>query len=124
MIYLDTHVILWLFEGLTNKISTHAKKLIEDNELFISPMVCLELEYLFEIKRIKYPGREIVDELIKNLGLVICNAPFQQIILIANDLKWTIDIFDRLIVANAIANNAYLITNDQTIKQNYTKAAW
>ena len=53
MIYLDTHVVVWLYSGLTDKLTDIAKSLINDNEVYISAIVRLELQYLYEIKRIK-----------------------------------------------------------------------
>ncbi|WP_230458629.1 PIN domain-containing protein [Microcystis aeruginosa] len=52
MIYLDTHIVVWLYAGLTAKLSDCAKHLINENELYISPIVRLELQYLYEIGRI------------------------------------------------------------------------
>lgn len=49
MIYLDTHVVVWLYAGLTAKLSDLAKLLINKHELYISPIVRLELQYLYEI---------------------------------------------------------------------------
>jgi PIN domain nuclease of toxin-antitoxin system len=43
----------------------------------------------------------------------------------AIDVDWTTDPFDRLIVAQAIANsNAKLITRDRLIRKNYPQAVW
>jgi len=53
--YLDTQVMVWLCEGLIERLSPAAKMAIEESELVISPMVLLELEYLSEIKRIVKP---------------------------------------------------------------------
>lgn len=53
MIYLDTHVVVWLYCGLTDKLSDLAKSLIDDHEVYVSAIVRLELQYLYEIKRIK-----------------------------------------------------------------------
>ncbi|MCB8766407.1 hypothetical protein [Planktothrix agardhii] len=39
MIYLDTHVVVWLYAGLTDKLSNLAKSLINTHDLYISPMV-------------------------------------------------------------------------------------
>ena len=50
-IYLDTHVVAWLYSGLTDKLTDLAKTLINDNEVYISAIVRLELQYLYEIKR-------------------------------------------------------------------------
>jgi predicted nucleic acid-binding protein len=44
MIYLDTHVFLWLFARKGEGLSVRALKLIEsDPEITISPMVLLEI---------------------------------------------------------------------------------
>ena len=51
MHHLDTHVILWLYDKLETKFSPKIKKLINQNDLAISPIIRLELQYLKEIKR-------------------------------------------------------------------------
>jgi len=43
LIYLDTHVVVWLYAGLVGKLSQPVKDLINDNELCISPVVRLIL---------------------------------------------------------------------------------
>src|SRR5579862_641557 len=101
VIYLDTHVVLWLYEGLLDRLPDFAKQQLEENDLFISPIVQLELEYLFEIKRIKRDSKTIVNDLIDRIALQTCQAPLLKIIQIAIKLNWTRDPFDRLIVANA-----------------------
>jgi len=52
VIYLDSHIVVWLYTGLTQKLSNLAKELINNNEIFISPIVRLELQYLYEIGRV------------------------------------------------------------------------
>ncbi|MBA7620825.1 hypothetical protein ES703_28180 [subsurface metagenome] len=49
MIYLDTHVVLWLYQNEQERISDRARTLIEEQELFVSPIVLLEMEYLYTI---------------------------------------------------------------------------
>ena len=51
MIYLDTYVVVWLYQKNQSKFSPEVITLIDKEELLISPMVELELEYLFEIER-------------------------------------------------------------------------
>jgi PIN domain nuclease of toxin-antitoxin system len=63
VVFLDTHIAVWLYAGLIVKISETAKQTIEANDLLISPMVRLELQYLFEIGRITVKP----DTIIKNL---------------------------------------------------------
>ena len=51
--YLDTHVVVWLYQKDVKRISAVARKLIETEDLLISPAVLLEMEYLFEIGKIR-----------------------------------------------------------------------
>ncbi|MCP4050255.1 MAG: type II toxin-antitoxin system VapC family toxin [bacterium] len=52
MIFLDTHIVVWLYEGLVGKLTEKSKDAIENNDLYISQFVRLEMQYLYEIKRI------------------------------------------------------------------------
>jgi PIN domain nuclease of toxin-antitoxin system len=87
--------------------------------------VLLELEYLFEIKRLMENANNVWADLAKKIGLQICRMPFATVMVYAVGLKWTRDPFDRLIVASAVANNnAPLISADRTILENYKSAVW
>ena len=124
MIYLDTHIVVWLYAGKVEKLSGLAKKLINDHEVFISPVVRLELQYLFEIQRVTDEANEIVFDLSDRIGLKMCDKSFNTIVSSALDLSWTRDPFDRIIVANATVNRNILVTKDQNILENYEKAMW
>lgn len=124
MIYLDTHVIVWMYAGKIDKLTEQAKKLINRHELFISPIVRLELQYLYEIQRITIKANEIILNLSDQIGLQICNKNFNTIVSGSFDLSWTQDTFDRIIVANAAINHNTLVTKDQNILNNYEKAVW
>ena len=124
MIYLDTHVVVWLYAGKVEKLSEQAKELINDHEVFISPVVRLELQYLFEIQRITDESNKIVFDLSDRIGLKMCGKSFNTIVSGALDFSWTRDPFDRIIVANAAINRNILVTKDQNILENYEKAMW
>ncbi len=124
MIYLDTHVVVWLYSGLTDKLTDIAKSLINDNEVYISAIVRLELQYLYEIKRIKDEPDVIISDLSAHIGLKICNKNFNDIISITLTITWTRDPFDRIITANALLNNNILLSKDQNILNNYPYAKW
>ncbi len=124
MIYLDTHVVLWLYEGLLDRFPDFAKQQIEENDLIISPMVQLELQYLFEIKRIKRESKIIVKELQQKMGLEISDEPLEEIMEAALPLQWTRDPFDRLIVATAKLNHTLLLTKDANIALHYKHIIW
>ncbi len=124
MIYLDTHVVLWLYTGKIELMSKTAVDYIENNDLYICPIVYLELKFLYEISRIKVAPAEILANLSASIGLSVCDKNFLQVINESISLDWTRDPFDRVIVANAIANDAVLITKDTKILENYLKARW
>lgn len=102
MTYLDTHVVLWLFEGLLDKLSSKAIQQLQDDALTISPIVTLEMEFLYEIKRITVPAINITTQLKNEIGLIESSLPMNDIIPYALNQKWTRDPFDRLIVAEAV----------------------
>jgi len=124
VIYLDTHVVVWLYSGDIKLLSSKALELIENNDLYISPVVYLELKFLYEIERIKVSPAEILESLSASIGLSVCDKSFLQIISESIQLEWTRDPFDRIIVANAIVNDAILLTKDSRIQANYSKAYW
>jgi len=124
MIYLDTHVVVWLYAGQTEHLSPLAQSLIETEDLRVSPMVVLELEYLREIGRVTVPARDVIDDLSPRLGLAVCQLPFSHVVSAALRENWTRDPFDRLIVAQSIVGAAPLLTRDRTIQKHYADARW
>ena len=76
LIYLDTHVIAWLYAGQTERIPAAARKAINQSELLISPMVLVELQYLIEIGRFTDPVEQVLEVLGRDLGLKVCDLQF------------------------------------------------
>jgi len=124
VIYLDTHVVAWLYAGLPDLLSAPARDLLETGELLISPMVLLELEYLYETERTTVEGAKVFTDLQAAIGLQLCNKEFPVVVAAAAALRWTRDPFDRLIVAQAAVNDDTLITKDRTILAHYPRALW
>ncbi len=124
VVFLDTHIAVWLYAGLIHKISDTAKQAIEGNDLLISPMVKLELQYLFEIGRITVKPDTIIKNLFAAIGLKVSETPLQQIIEEALKISWTRDVFDRLLSAEATAVEGGFITADENIKSNLKLAIW
>lgn len=88
-------------------------------------MVLLELEYLYEIKRITLSANDVLSKLRHELLVEVCDLTFQNVVNTAATEKWTRDPFDRLIVAQAKANGwSYLISSDDVIRSNYLRAVW
>ena len=124
LIYLDTHVVAWLFAGRLDLLPMEARRLLDAGDLLISPMVELELEYLFESRRTATPGRQVVESLRQDLGLRICDLPFPQVIEAATEQSWTRDPFDRVLVGQATLRQAPLLTKDEAIRRHYAQAIW
>lgn len=124
IVYLDTHIVVWLYAGLTEKLTENAKKAINDREVLISQMVRLELQYLFEVGRIKAKPSSMIKSLSKSIDLRISDCPLSEIIDEALKIKWTRDVFDRLLVAEAATKRVGFITADEHIKTNLKQAIW
>lgn len=125
VIYLDTHVVAWLYAGGAAGFPEFAIRLLEDtDDIRISPMVRLELQYLYEIERVTQPALPVLDAVESALGLTICQAAFPAVVREAEGHTWTRDPFDRLIVAQAALFDAPLVTRDETIHRHYAEALW
>ena len=124
MIYLDTHIVVWLYAGLLNKFNQSVITTLNESEILISPIVHLELQYLFEIERVKEPANVIVSDLTDRIGLRICEKAFNAVVNQSVKMTWTRDPFDRLIVANAALNDNILISKDTNILEHYVHARW
>ena len=98
--------------------------LLEGSEPFVSPIVELELTYLFEVGRVTEPAAAPLGSLRRTIGLQVADVPLSSLIRSATELSWTRDPFDRLISAQAIAADAPLLTADKTILDNLPLATW
>lgn len=124
MIHLDTHAVAWLYAGDLARFPRPVREVLEEEQLTVSPMVELELQLLYEIRRIADPGRTILDDLVERVGLRVSSAPFQRVVAAAAKFDWTRDPFDRLIVGQALADAARLVTRDRVIRRHYRAALW
>lgn len=124
LIYVDTHVATWLYAGRTDLFPDLALRTIRTKQLVASPMVLLELEYLFETGRTAQPGLTVFEALQEDIDLRHCDLPFERVIKRAIAQTWTRDPFDRIIVGQAAVNGAPLLTKDGTLRQHYEHAFW
>ena len=124
MIYLDTHVLVRLYLGDVGSLGPAARESIEKHDLVASPAAVLELELLHEIGRLRVTASRIVSVLGQDLGLRVCDLPFCVVVDHALKENWVRDPFDRMIVANAKARDAALVTKDERIRGHYARAIW
>lgn len=114
----------WLYEGADRRIPTAVRNLIESDEPFVSPIVELELTYLFEVGKVTESAAAPLSALEKAIGLRVADVSAVALVQAATELFWTRDPFDRMIAAQAIVADAPLITADQTILANLPLATW
>ena len=124
MIYLDTHVVAFLYEDAGASLPPLSRSLITENELLLSPMVMIELQFLFEIGRLTVPPAAIIGAMQRAAPLRFCDLPFEDVARAALRESWTRDPFDRIIVAHARLREATLITKDRAIRRQYDRALW
>jgi PIN domain nuclease of toxin-antitoxin system len=124
LIYLDTHAVVWLYAGLANKFNSPVRVLMNEQDIAISPIVRLELQFLYEIHRVTEDADTIVADLANRIGLTISNMDFNATISRALEISWTRDPFDRIIVANASLDRSILVTKDQNILSHYPLTKW
>lgn len=124
LIYLDTHVVVWLYAGQVHRFSKSCWTWIDQSQLLVSPMVLLEIDYLKEIGRINIGADTLLGALAIDLGLQVCQRGFSEVVAIARRQSWTREPFDRLIVAQAELAQAPLVTKDKTIRHHYPRAVW
>lgn len=121
-VQIDTNVILRLHELGINGFNLAARDLLLTSEIFVSHLVELELQTLFEKNKVLVLPSELIGFFQDNIGLQFSRSKVNQIVKSASSLKWTRDPFDRLIVGNALANEMELLTSDRNILENFSLA--
>ena len=122
---LDTNIAIFLHAGNFARLTQRATEQIEISDLLVSAMVMLELEMLYEKGTIRYTASQILSDLNQQIGVSVCQLPMAVVMSSALSVKWTREPGDRIIVANAIANNeAPLVTSDRRINEQYFNAIW
>jgi len=125
VIHLDTHTLCWLYNGAIDQLSRVAREEISKASVIaIAPVVELELQFLKEIGRFRDTPEQVLQALGRDLGLVVSVTPYRSVVAIARSLQWTHDPFDRLIAAQAICDEAILLTKDRLIRQHCPNALW
>ena len=123
MIFLDTHSAVFLFESI-KKIPRQAWKFLESDQVVLSPMARLELEWLHEARQIRHEPATVFDYLARDFGVTVETEGWARAAEIAQVLNWTRDPFDRLIAAHAMVWGEPLLTKDSLMQEHYPLAFW
>jgi PIN domain nuclease of toxin-antitoxin system len=115
-ILLDTHILLW---GLANdrKLSPKAANLLKDpvNEVLVSAASLWEIAIKFGLGRIEIAQDELIDA-IQRSGFTQLPVTFAHCASLTDLPLIHRDPFDRMLIAQSLAEPAMLVTNDEILK--------
>jgi PIN domain nuclease of toxin-antitoxin system len=114
----------WLYEGADRRIPAPVRELLDSGDPFVSPLVELELTYLYEVGRVTEPAAAPLAALERTIGLRTAEASLSAVTRAAAEIQWARDPFDRMIAAQAIVAGAPLVTADRTILEHLPLATW
>jgi PIN domain nuclease of toxin-antitoxin system len=121
--HLDTHVAI--FVSVRNDRRTRAlRPRLESDEIVLSPIALLEMQFLYELGRLTETAEQIFDDLADRFEVRLAETPLQELAQDAMTHSWTRDPIDRLIVANATVDGADLLTFDEVIHDHFDRAVW
>jgi PIN domain nuclease of toxin-antitoxin system len=124
VLLIDTHILVWLYAGLLGRIPPPVQRRLNNEQMAVSPVVLLELAYLYEIGRLAVPSQQLITELTARLELLTADISAAALCGHAITLSWTRDPFDRLLAAHAIATGWPLVTKDESLRQHLPLAWW
>ena len=118
---LDTHTFIWFING-DNELSKNARELIEadDSVNFISIASIWEIAIKISLGKLQLnTSFEEIDRQIDNNGFELLPITFEHTLLLSKLPFHHRDPFDRMIIAQSIANRLTVISKDDNLK-NYT----
>lgn len=121
MVFLDTHVVVWLYDRSLSYLTPKMARAIEENDTCVSPVTRLELGFLHEVGRIGERADVILSYLHNRIGLAIDDISLRDLIGQALEETWTRDPFDRLLVAHCRLRDAGLVSRDRRIRRHYSR---
>ena len=86
--YVDTQVLLWALDAEFQHLSATAMEALGHATLLVSPMVMLELEYLYEVQRTTWTSRDARFRMERDLNTTVCHLPLSKVTDAALDEKW------------------------------------
>ena len=124
---LDTHALLWFVSG-DPKLSPKAKSVIEnaDNEIALSSAAVWEISIKSQIGKIRLHKEldQLISEILQLYNFTPLAITIPHVIRVNSLPEIHRDPFDRVLVAQSIAENMPLITADPLIKKYKIKTIW
>ena len=120
----DTHVIIWHFEG-SPKITPTVNKIIDSSKIFISSVSLWEIAIKLNLGKLSlnFTINELFND-IKRRDLTILQIEDAYLIGLTKLPFIHNDPFDRLLISTAIAENLTIITIDENIQKYNVSWVW
>jgi PIN domain nuclease of toxin-antitoxin system len=123
----DTHTLLWCFNA-DPALSSHARRLIEDgsNEILVSAASAWEIATKVRLGKLP-TGQELIHNLDRYLahlgfdGLPVSLAHAARAGMLRGEHRGP---FDRMLIAQAQAENLPIISNDRIFDEYYVQRIW
>ena len=122
--FLDTHAAVLLWEHKSATFGRKSRALLDTARLHVSPIVALELQYLYDIKRLCPTPEALLADLSRESGVELAHDDIADVVTHAATLTWTRDPFDRLLVGHALLRQLPFITRDRVILANLPSVVW
>ena len=124
---LDTHVFIW-WDSNPAKLSKKTLALCSDpgNTLFLSVVSVWEMQIKMQLGKMKlaFPLQDIIREQQKENGLQIIPVELAHVLSLQSLPAHHKDPFDRLLIAQARAESAVLVSKDKTFLKYQMDIAW
>ncbi len=122
----DTHAFIWFVNGdeaLSSKALEAIEKHPDSNYVSIASLWEIAVKISLGKLDIKQPFSKIADEITKN-GFQLLPIGFEDVLQVTALSFFHKDPFDRLIIAQAIANKLHVISKDQYFTEYPVNVIW
>jgi PIN domain nuclease of toxin-antitoxin system len=123
----DTHVVIWTVLE-PKKLSRRAKAILADlnNKVLLSSVVTWEIAIKIAMQKLdlKVTLQELTQEFLSKMMAVALPIRFEHTYELRNLPHLHSDPFDRLLVTQALREEATIVTNDKAIKRYQVKTFW
>lgn len=123
---LDTHSLIWFLNG-DEKLSDKVKIAIEDsnNSKIVSIVSIWEIAIKISLDKFRFPkGFKHFLDMVEENGLEILPITFEHAVVLSTLEFIHRDPFDRLLIAQCMADNLILATKDDNIKRYNIQTIW
>jgi len=124
---LDTHTFIW-WDSEPTKLSAQALALCQnrENTLLLSVASVWEMQIKLQLSKLKLsvPLKEIIESQQRTNNLEVLSVTLPHVLGLESLPAYHKDPFDRLLIAQAIAEGAVLVTGDPMFAKYPVQVAW